>query len=197
MPTPREIIYGPAEVYAAPVGEAFPAVNAAPAGNWALIGTEGSKNYDEAGVIIRSPVAMAAFRSLGSTLKRKVSITERDFAVEFTAVDINPEEMAYALGVDPDDITDTPAGGGAAGHQAIEIPSSPIPFQQAILVRCTQSPFGEAMNHQWEIFAANQVGSGEGTYSKSTPFGMRHQWEAVANSAGFVVLRIMDAAVSP
>lgn len=197
MPTPYEIIYAPAEVYAAPVGEAFPAVNATPAGNWALIGTEGSKNYDEAGVVIRSPVAMAAFRSLGGTLKRKVSITERDFAVEFTVVDINPEEMAYALGVDPGDIVDTPAGGGQAGQQAITIPSSPIPLQQALLVRCDQSPFGDAMKHQWEIYAANQVGSGEGTYSKSTPFGQRHQWEAIENSSGFVVLRIMDAAVSP
>lgn len=197
MPSPLEIVFAPGEVYAAPVGEAFPDVNEAPAGNWELIGTEGSKNYDEAGVIIRSPVNMAKFRSLGSTVPRKVSITERDFVVEFTVVDMNPEELSLGYGADPDDIVDTPPGGGDAGERAITIPVSPVPLQRALLVRVEQSPFGEGFFMQWEIFAASQVGSSEGTLSKSTPYGVRHTYEAVENSAGFVVLRIQDAAVSP
>lgn len=191
-----EINLGPAEVYIAPVGEAFPAVNATPAGNWVLIGTQGSRNYTEDGVIVRRPVEHERIGALGTTLTRKVGITSAGFEVEFAVMDMNPEELLAAMGGETTDITDTAAGAGTAGHQSFPVPTDPVPVERAMLVRWNRSPFAATgFKSQIEIKVATQVGQMEGTFSKSQPFAPRHQWIALEPDSGdAVVFRQQDAA---
>lgn len=179
MPAPYEIIVGPAEVYVAPVGEAFPDVDTTPAGNWTLVGTLGSENYGEGGVVLRSPRSTNPINVLGSTVPRKHAITTTGLEVEFDVIDATAEHVTLGYGVDPDDIVDTVAGSGTPGSRRFDVPTSPVPFQRSVLVRIAQSPYGEGLSSQLQIPAANQLGNAEGTFSKSDPFQIKHIWGAV------------------
>lgn len=55
---PHEVIGSALTVYFAPVGTAFPAVDALPAVDWVLVGTTGPLNYDEDGVTIAHPQSL-------------------------------------------------------------------------------------------------------------------------------------------
>ncbi len=46
-----EILFAPYDVYWAPVGESFPIIEAAPAGNWLILGTSVAERTNEDGVI--------------------------------------------------------------------------------------------------------------------------------------------------
>lgn len=197
MPAPFEMIIGPAEVYSAPVGEAFPDIEDAPAGNWALVGTLGSKNYTEAGVMVRFPRDFNSIYALGSIMRRKNVITQAGFEVEFDVMDATIEELAAGFGRDEDDMTTVAAGGGSAGHKSITLPTSPVPFQRALLVRVAQSPYMEGGNTQFEVFAADQVGNVDSGFSKDSPFTVKHLWSAVETSSGVAVIRAQHEAVSP
>lgn len=194
MTAPFEIIVGPAEVYLAPVGTTFPDVDEAPSGAWDLVGTLGSENYSEAGVLVRFPRTMVDIRVLGSTTPRKHVITETGFEVEFEVIDATAEQLVLGYGVDPDDITDTAAGVGTPGDRAFDLPTSPIPFQRAVLVRVNQSPYMADGKTQFEIPAANQGGNADGGFMKGDPFQIKHIWSAVKTSGPFVTIRAQDAA---
>lgn len=196
MPAPYEVMVGPAEVYVAPVGEPFPDVDEVPAGNWDLVGSLGSENYGEDGVLLRFPRTMNDIRVLGSTTPRKHVITETGFEVEFDVIDATVEQLVLGYGVDPDDIVDTAAGVGTAGDRAFALPTSPIPFQRALLVRVNQSPYMEGGNTQFEIPAANQGGNAEGGFTKGDPFTIKHIWKAVKTAGDFVTVRAQDAAAA-
>lgn len=191
---PYEIVIGPAEVYVAPVGEAFPDIDEAPAGNWLLVGLAGADNYSEDGVIIRRQVSNTLVRPLGSTVPVKAAITETGFEVEFTVMDLSPEAMQLAFGGDEDDITSTVASSGVAGNDVFDIVTDPVPIHKAVLVRCNQSSFGNGFNTQFEVFSAFQTGSAEGTFSKSDPFMQTHIWTAIKTASGFVRVRQQTAA---
>ena len=179
MPAPYEIIVGPAEIYVAPVGEAFPDVDTAPAGNWDLVGTIGSENYGEDGVVVRSPRNTNPINVLGSTVPRKHVITTTGLEIEFDVIDATAEMVTLGYGVDPTDIIDTVAASGTPGTRTFEIPTSPIPFQRAVLVRIAQSPYGDGLYSQLQIPAANQLGNAEATFSKGDAFSIKHIWGAV------------------
>lgn len=189
MPAPFEIIIGPAEVYVAPVGTPFPDVDEVPTAPWEVVGTLGDENYGEKGVIVRRSVTATPVRVLGSTTPRKWSITETGFQVEFDVIDTTPEQMALAYGRDPAEVEETPASSGVAGEKHFDIPTDPVPFQRAVLVRVPQAAGGENQATQWEVFAALQVGPGEGTFAKGDPFMLTHIWEAVKTESGFVRVR--------
>lgn len=193
MPSPYEIIVGPAEVWVAPVGEAFPDVDETPTGNWDLVGTLGDENYGEKGVIVRSSRTITPVNVLGSTMARKHTITEVGFEVEFDVIDATAEQMALGYGVDPDDITDTPAASGTVGDRAFSLPTSPIPFQRAVLVRIDQSPYMENGKMQFEVYAANQAGNTDAGFTKGDPFMITHLWQAVKTASGAVTIRAQDA----
>lgn len=194
MPAPYEVIVGPAKVYVAPVGEAFPDVDEAPGGNWALVGTLGDENYGEKGVLVRSSRTTTPVNVLGSTMPRKYTITEVGFEVEFDVIDATLEQLALGYGADPDDITDTPAGSGTPGDRAFNLPTSPVPFQRAVLVRVDQSPYMEDGKMQFEIYAANQLGNADSGFTKGDPFMVTHIWSAVKTASGAVTIRAQDAA---
>ena len=98
MPAPYEIIVGPAEVYVADVGTAFPDINDAPGMGWTLVGTLGSENYGEGGVLVRAPRTTQPIRVLGATTPRKHVITETGFQVEFDVIDATVREWCRTNG---------------------------------------------------------------------------------------------------
>ncbi len=67
MTTPFELVVGPVSIYTAPVNEARPDLEDAPAGNWVLLGTNGANNYDEAGVGFDPQQTIEEWYGLGST----------------------------------------------------------------------------------------------------------------------------------
>lgn len=94
---PRDLVVGPLDVYLAPVGESFPAVDATPAGNWALLGTHGDESYGEDGITISHPETIEKFRTVGSTGARKAVRTEEDLRIELVLQDLTFEEFAKVL----------------------------------------------------------------------------------------------------
>jgi len=177
MPAPYEVIVGPANVYVAPVGTAFPAVDEEPAVAWQLVGSLGSENYAEAGVLVRSPRNTTPINVLGSTVPRKHVITTTGLEIEFDVIDASAEQVTLGYGVDPEDIEVVATAGSES--RSFDIPTSPIPFQRAVLVRIEQSPYGEDLNSQLQIPAANQLGNAEGGFMKGDPFSVKHIWGAV------------------
>ena len=194
MPAPLEIMVGPAEVWVAPPGTEFPKIDAAPTGNWSLIGTLGSQNYGENGVIIRFSRTTNSIRVAGATTPRKHIITETGFQVEFTVIDATPEQLALGFGLDPDDIDEVAAGVGTAGEQSFGLPDDPVPFARAVLVRVPQSPLMEGGNTQIEIPMANQVGNAEGSFAKADAFQLTHIWDAVKTDQPIAIFRVQSAA---
>ena len=141
---PFEIIAGPADVYVAPVGTAFPVVNADPAAAWQSLGrTEG-------GVTVRHTQTIEQLRTDQNTGPVKAIRTEEGLEVEFGLAELTIENFAKALGI----ATVTAA---AADPGPPELPATKSILLKrgvdverfALLVR-GPSPYLNA-NMQWEV----------------------------------------------
>jgi hypothetical protein len=166
MPAPYEIIAQPFTVWIAPVGEAFPLIDAAPAGNWSKIGTSGDRNYSEDGVVITHGQSQEVFRASGSTGPIKAFRTEEEMTIGFSLVDVSLEQYARAL--NGNTVTDVPEG-SEAGFRSIGLSRGLSVQQRALLVRGAGSPYGDDFNMQYEVPVCVQAGEPEVTYVKSAP----------------------------
>lgn len=188
MPTPFEIIAGPFEAYVAPVGEAFPAINAAVAGNWTLLGAGGSKNYTEDGVLVRPEQTVQFIRSLGTTGPRKAFRTEEDIVIEFAIEDARIETYAKIL----NDATVTTVGGPPAERNMPLLQGRTVK-QLAMLIRGVDiTPYGDTAgwHTQWEIPRVVQDGNPETVYRKGEPVALKCTWRALQDdTSGFGTLR--------
>jgi len=193
MPAPFEVIAGAAEVYVAEVGTPFPEIDAAPGVGWTLVGTGGSERYSEAGVRVSRALTQTDINALGTTTPIKNVITATGFTIEVDVMDATLEQLALAFGADPDGIETTAAGAGVAGVKRFDIPTDPVPFQRAVLVRVNQSPYIEGGNLQFELFAANQIGNAAGAFTKGDAFQVTHIWSAVKTAEGFVSVAAQTA----
>jgi hypothetical protein len=175
---PFEVIAAPFEVWFAPVGEAFPAVNATPAGNWVKVGTSGALNYmEDVGVVVVQSQEIAQWRSLGDTATRKVFRTGESLQIRLTLADVSLEQYRHALNMNA--ITDTAAGSGTAGFRKIGLSRGPDVAQRALLVKGSHGPYGAEMPMQYEIPLAFQTGSPEVVYRKDVPAGLALEWTAI------------------
>lgn len=186
MPKPFEIIAHPFTVWWAPVGESFPAIDAAPAGNWLKLGTSGDRNYSAEGVTIAHAQTIEKFRAAGSTGPVKASRTEEDFMVRFTLWDVLLEQ--YRVALNQNAVTTTAAGSGTAGFKEINLYQGLEIQQVALLVRGPFSPYGANWNTQYQVPVCYQSGSPEPVGSKSNPAGLALEFTAIedpdAASAG-------------
>lgn len=94
---PYEVIGSPFSVYLGAVGLARPAISAAPAVGWVLIGSNGNRSYSEEGVRVNSPQGFNYFRGLGSAAPLKAFRTEEDVTVQVTLADLTLEQLAAAF----------------------------------------------------------------------------------------------------
>lgn len=161
---PFELLIAQFALYLAAVGEAYPAIEDAPAGNWTLIGASGSDNYDESGVVINHDQALNPIRTYGATGPRKFVRTTEDLKVTLNLVDLTLEE--YTRIIADVAVATTAAGGGAAGFKEINLLRGISVPEIAILLRADQSAYGDGWNTQYEIPRAVQTGSQSPTFVK-------------------------------
>lgn len=192
---PFEIQLGPADIYYAPIGEPFPDVDTAPAGNWELLAL--ATNITEDGITVGTQVQDSRIFSLGGVAPVKAGIVQRQFTLEFNVMDMSAETQAFAMGADPADVVDTPAGGGSPGTKEISLPASPTPQGWAILVRWNQSAEGDGFSSQYEIKSAVQVGAAGGRFHKADPNATAFALVCLYTDADWVKYVTQDAAASP
>lgn len=183
MPAPHEIVAFPLTVYVAPTGTAFPAINAAPAGAWFLLGTSGARNYDEAGVNVTESQTVETFTGASSTAPRKAFRTAEGLVLGFTLVDLTPEQYAKVL----DDVAVTNVV-GPPGHKAFAQLRGVDVKTYALLAR-GESSVDNALNMQFEWPTVFQSGDPAPAFSKGAPAGLAVEFtalEVVANAFGTV-----------
>jgi len=124
---PFNLVVGEGQIYMAPVGESFPAIDlATPAGNWVDLGkTEGP-------VTITHVRAQNPIRTNQSAMLQKEVLVTADETIAFSLAETDLDSYGDIL----QDVTatDTAAGAGTAGYKTIAISPSYSP-QFALLVR--------------------------------------------------------------
>lgn len=176
----------PADIYYAPIGEPFPAVGDAPAGNWALAAA--STDISEDGITVNTNIQDARIRSLGSVAPVKAGVVTKDFELAYQCISMTPENMMLAAGGDPDDVTDN------GTNKSFAVPASPTPQGWAWLVRWDQSSQGDGLNAQYEIKSGIQIGAGGDRFSKSDPRAVAFSIVALYTDANWVIFREGDQA---
>lgn len=172
---PFEVVCSPYTLWAAVVGTAFPAINAAPATTWTQIGTSGNKNYVDTGVTVTHSQTVATFTPAGSTTVRKAWRTDEGLTVAFELADISPAQ--YALMLDNIAVVTQAATGGVSGDQHFEVMRGVQVNQYALLVRGI-SPVNEAYSAQYEVPSAFQMGNPAPRYSKQGPATLAIEFHA-------------------
>ena len=177
---PYEIIAAPFTVWYAPVGEAFPAINATPAGNWAMIGTSGDENYHEDGVTAAHSQSIQKYRPVGTTGPRKAFRDEEDLMIRLTLNDMTLEQ--YKHGLNANSVSATAAGSGTAGFKKLGLRQGLDVTRQALLVRGDVSAYGADYKSQLEIPICFQSGSPEPVFRKGEPAGLALEFTALEDS---------------
>jgi len=126
LSTPYEILVGAGEVWYAPVGETYPLIDAAPAGNWALLGeTDG-------GVQLIFREATTNHRTDHVTGPIKVTRQEEEVVVQASIAEATLEAIGAILG---QTVVTTAPGGGAAGIREVPLKRSVLMNELAFLFR--------------------------------------------------------------
>lgn len=175
---PFEIIVSPYSIYLAPVGEAFPLIDATPAGNWALLGTSGNRDYNESGIVVTHDQQIDFHRFLGETGPRKATRSSEGLMIALTLHDMSLEEQAKML--NDVSVSDTAATSGVAGFRAINMYMNLQVSQFALLLRGA-GPYGDNWNMQYQVPVVIRDGSPSPTYNKTDPTGMDFSFQALVD----------------
>jgi len=175
---PYEIIAAPFTVWFAPVGTAFPLIDAAPAAPWAKVGSSGDLNYLDEGVKVSHSQTMSLFRALGDAGSRKAFRTEEDLLIGLSLADLTLEQYAHALNSNP--VTTVAAGAGTAGYKKLGLSRGFSVATMALLVR-GPSPYGEDWTLQFEVPRAAQTGNPEPVMRKGEPVALALEWTALVD----------------
>lgn len=175
MSQPYNIIVAPFDVWTAPTGTAFPAVDEAPGVGWEALGSNQSLEYDEDGVSVEHEQTVDFHRFLGSTGPRKASRSEEGLRIELTVNDMRVETYAKALG---NTMTTVAPGAGTIGTKAVNLYRGLNVESMALLVR-GPSPYDEAEILQWEVPAVVVDGEPEIVGSKDEPAGLLFSFYAL------------------
>lgn len=102
MSVPMEVIAAPLTVYVAPAGTTAPDVDVSIDisvidASWTKLGTSGTKNYSEKGVVVTHDQTIVTWKPAGSTGARKAFRTEEFVTIEVELVDLTIEQYAITL----------------------------------------------------------------------------------------------------
>jgi hypothetical protein len=188
--SPFEIIAGPATIYLAATGTAFPAINATPSASWAQLGkTEG-------GVTVTYDYSIELLMVDQNSGPQKAIRTEEHLQVAFSLAELTLEQYAKALNNAV--VTDTPPGAGTAGHRSFKTRQGFDVALFAMLVR-GPSPYMDA-NLQYEIPVVCQTGAPTISFVRDDKSVLELEWEAIEDRAQatdadrFGTIRAQDAA---
>lgn len=175
---PYEIIAGPAHVWVAPYGTAFPDVNAAPATPW----TTGALGYTDGGITVTHNQNIEQLMVDQVPTPVKVMRTTEGLTVEFGIVQLTVQR--YALILNNATVTDTAATVGPPATTK----NTAFPLQQGVdvarfsmLVR-GPSPYTATGNAQFEIPIVIQSGEPSVTYNRDAKSVLGTQWIALADT---------------
>ncbi len=152
---PFSIVVGVAEVWIAPVGESFPAVDATPSGNWISLG---STNDD--GVAVTHQRETEIHFKGNSVLPQKASLSETQERISMAFVELSVERYSKLL--DDASVSTVAAGSGTAGYKLFNL--APDLNQYALLIR-GPSPVMNAYA-QYEYARVSPIGDRELQYQK-------------------------------
>ncbi len=173
--TPYEIIAGPAKVYLAPVGTAFPAVSDAEAAfnaAWIRLG------QTDGGVKVMHAQTIVPLRTDQVTAPVKAVRSEEDLEVSFSIVELTLENYATVLNQGVAGPTDN---GGDVTINSYRGGSGIETF--ALLVRGDQlSPYG-AYNLQYEVPSVYQSAAPEVDFTKDAKALLACTFTAIAANA--------------
>jgi hypothetical protein len=188
MAAPMEILASPLTVYVAPVGTAFPAVNTTPGGSWFLLGTSGSKNYDEKGVTVEHQETLNTFRPAGGTGARKVWRSAEELAISFELVDLTIEQYAKILN---DAVVTTTAGPPAIKDINLQ---QGLTVKTFALVAKGLSSVNEALPAQYQVPIVYENESPSIVYRKDQPASIAVKYQALEDATlGFGKLIVQTA----
>lgn len=179
MPAPFEIIAAPFVAWYAPLGTAFPAIDAEPGEGWVMIGASGDESYDPEGVQVQHSQDVNLVRPLGSTAPVKGFRREEDMIIAFTVWDVSAEN--YRLALNSNTVTTVAAGGSAAGTKSVQLYRGEQVATMALLLRADVSPYGDEMKMQYEVPYCAQIGNPEAVYRKGEPAGLSFEFAALKN----------------
>jgi len=132
MGQPYELLTGVGTIYVAPAGEAMPALDATPAGNWVSCGET------DDGVTVRKTQNIETFSSDQRTGKKKAIRTEEGVEVETSLQEGTLENLAN---VTNGTVSVTAPGVGTIGKKSMNLHAGAEVTEFAILFR-GKSPYG-------------------------------------------------------
>ncbi len=191
-----EILFSPYDVYWAPVGEAFPAIEDAPAGNWLVLGVSVAERTNEDGVMVTMEQDFEEFRAAGTSAPIEASRVSESLIVSLTLHDLRPEMLRLVL--NNNTISNTAAGGGAAGFDEIDLERGPgKPQDIALLVRGDSTQFATG-NAQYQIPRCYASSSPEIVHTKGEAAGIEMEFRALRADATPFLGRLVsqDSAVA-
>lgn len=147
--TPHEIITAPMEVFIAPIGEAFPAINEVPGGNWVLLGTNGDRSYSEDGVTVAHSKTYDKIFTAGGTGPIKATLSQEEVMIRLTLLDMSAEMYSYAL--NGNTVAIVAAGPGTPGTKTVGLSQSVGRTAEFALLCRGLSPDDETLSMQYEI----------------------------------------------
>jgi hypothetical protein len=147
---PFEIMGGLADIYIAMEGEPNPAVNAAPGGNWVLLGLAGKRDQSKAGVKFSYNDTLKFHSTAGATGDVKAFRTREECFLEVAIEDLTAE--TYAKKMNLAGIREVAAASGVAGYKSFGGKKGFDVQTWSVLLRLEGiSPYGDGLNSQWLI----------------------------------------------
>jgi hypothetical protein len=177
-----EIVFGPMELWWAPVGTAFPDVDDDPTGTFTLIGTSGDVNYHEDGVTVDLSQTIEYFTPLGSTVSKCAFRTGQEIMVSVTMVDLSLAQLRVAL-----NLNSVTNDAGPPQTSAIDLNYGIEVSEMALLVRGTgKSPELAGANVQFELNRVVEQASHSLSFVKGEPAGVLLEFRALIDTSGDV-----------
>lgn len=167
---PYQIIAGVADVYLAPTGSTFPAVDADPGTEWTYLG------HTDGGVKVGHPQTIVELRTDQVTAPLKMVRSEESLEITFALAEILPQNYAYALNqaAPTTDGTDKLVNLYRGGFGV---------RTYAMLVRGEHlSPEGD-FNLQYEVPAVFQADNPEVSFTKDAKALLQTSWHAIGANA--------------
>lgn len=185
-----ELVTAPLELYWAPTGTAFPAVDADPiAASFVLIGTGGSLNYSEDGIGITAEVTTEDINVLGDIDPTCLIVTNRDMRVSVTMLDHSLDQVRLAFNNNA-----TSQDPGPPSITILDLDTGTELTEIALLARGVgKSPEFEGGNFQWEFDPVVEVASKDLSYVKGAPVGVNLEFRVLAGTGSVRRLVAQDA----
>lgn len=176
-----EILFSPYDVFWAPVGEAFPIVEDAAAGNWLVLGASIAERTNEDGVMVTLEQDFEEFRSAGHSAPQEASRVSEAVIVTLTLHDLRPEMLRLVLNNNA--VSSTAAGGGKAGFDEIDFErGASKPNEIALLVRGDSTQFATG-TAQYEIPRCYCSSSPEIVHTKGEAAGIEMEFRVLRATA--------------